>query len=100
MKITATESGQAGGVQREAAETAILPAGYRQEMKASRSNRRPANSREEAIAVATAAVAEIPDIREDVVARIKGEIERGEYQVTGEEVADMMLRRMKADSIR
>ena len=41
-----------------------------------------------------------PDVREDVVMRLKERMEKGEYKVSGEEVADMMVRRMKADRIR
>ncbi len=51
-----------------------------------------------------ARVAEIvkaaPDVREDVVMRLKERVESGEYKVSGEEIADMMVRRMKADQIK
>lgn len=99
MKITATESGQAGGA-RYSAEIAILPAGVGPGTREAGPNRRTPSSREEAIEVAIAAVAELPDVREDLVAELRAKVERGEYKVNGEEVADMMLRRMRADSIR
>ena len=41
-----------------------------------------------------------PDIRDDIVMELKERIEKGEYDVSGEEIADMMTRRMKADRIR
>ncbi len=47
-----------------------------------------------------AAVSGTPDVREDLVADLGAKIERGEYSVSGEDVAEMMLRRMRADSIR
>jgi len=41
-----------------------------------------------------------PDVREDIVMQLKERIEKGEYEVSGEEIADMMIRRMKADKAR
>ena len=41
-----------------------------------------------------------PDVREEIVMKLKERIEKGEYQVSGEEIADMMIRRMKADRVR
>ena len=41
-----------------------------------------------------------PDVREDIVMQLKERIEKGEYKVSGEEIADMMIRRMKADKTR
>ena len=45
-------------------------------------------------------VKDLPDVREDVVMELKEKIESGEYEVSGEEIADMMARRMKADRVR
>lgn len=45
-------------------------------------------------------VNEMPDVREDIVMELKERIEKGEYTVTGEEIAEMMIRRMRADRIR
>lgn len=100
MKITATESGQATAGAHESTGAGILPAGSGQDTRDAECNRRPPTSREEAIGVAMAAVSGIPDVREDLVADLKAKIERGEYSVSGEDVAEMMLRRMRADSIR
>ena len=41
-----------------------------------------------------------PDVREEIVMQLKERIEKGEYKVSGEEIADMMIRRMKADKAR
>lgn len=45
-------------------------------------------------------VASAPDVRTDIVMKLKERIDNGEYKVSGEDIADMMVRRMKADSIR
>lgn len=100
MKITAFESGLAGASDESAAAARILPANFRETVQEKRRANRPKTSREEAIEVAMAALADVPDEREDIVAEIKAKIERGEYRINGEEVADMMIRRMKADRIR
>lgn len=52
------------------------------------------------IASAKAAVDAAPDVREDLVARLKAQIDGGTYSVSGADIADAMLRRSKADSIR
>lgn len=43
---------------------------------------------------------EISDIREDVVASLRARIESGAYAVTGEQVAEMLVRRFHADRVR
>jgi anti-sigma28 factor (negative regulator of flagellin synthesis) len=45
-------------------------------------------------------VADAPDMRDDIVMELKERIDKGEYNISGEEIADMMIRRMKADNIR
>jgi len=47
----------------------------------------------------THAVTETPD-REDMIANLKARIEAGEYNPTGDEIADTMIRRSIADRIR
>lgn len=41
-----------------------------------------------------------PDVRDDIVMQLKERMEQGEYTVSGEEIAEMMVRRMKADRAR
>lgn len=48
----------------------------------------------------TEALALVPDIREQVVASLKERIESGSYQVSGEQIAEMMVRRSLADRVR
>lgn len=45
-------------------------------------------------------VKQMPDIREDLVLNLKDQISKGEYEVEGAEVAEMMIRRLKADIVR
>ena len=47
----------------------------------------------------TKAVIEMPD-REDRIAELKAKVEAGEYGVSGEEIADSMIRRSIADHVR
>jgi negative regulator of flagellin synthesis FlgM len=47
----------------------------------------------------TQEVIEMPD-REEVIANLKARIEAGEYNPTGDEIADTMIRRSIADRIR
>lgn len=48
------------------------------------------------VARLTKRIANMPE-REDLVAELKAKIEAGEYNPTGEEIADAMLRRAIAD---
>ena len=50
------------------------------------------------IANAKAAVSDSPDVREDLVQSLKARIANGTYNVKGEDVADMMMRRYDADN--
>lgn len=44
-------------------------------------------------------VADMPD-RDDLVAELRARVEAGEYNPTGEEIADAMVRRAIADQVR
>lgn len=44
-------------------------------------------------------VADLPD-RDEMVAELKAKIESGEYNVTGEQIADAMVRRAVADQVK
>ena len=43
-------------------------------------------------------LAQLPDVREDRVAALKAQYESGTYQVSGEDIADLIIRRALADS--
>jgi len=58
-----------------------------------------AAAREEIEAVA-ARVEKEPDVREDIVASLRARIESGNYNVSGEQIAEMMVRRILADQVR
>lgn len=46
------------------------------------------------------AIRALPDVREELVAAIKARVDAGTYQVAGDEIADVMVRRAYADRIR
>lgn len=48
----------------------------------------------------TQALSHVPDVREQIVASLKERIESGTYQISGEQIAEMMIRRSLADRIR
>jgi flagellar biosynthesis anti-sigma factor FlgM len=45
-------------------------------------------------------LAQLPEVREDIVAALKARVDSGTYNVSSEEIADLMVRRAFADSIR
>jgi len=45
-------------------------------------------------------IAKVPDTRDEIVMELKERISKGEYKVSGEEIAEMMIRRTRADNIR
>ncbi|MBX3118073.1 MAG: flagellar biosynthesis anti-sigma factor FlgM [Fimbriimonadaceae bacterium] len=53
----------------------------------------------EMVEAVTKLVVEMPD-REDRVAELKAKIESGQYNPTGDEIADAMIRRNIADQVR
>ncbi|CEK18455.1 anti-sigma-28 factor, FlgM family [Chthonomonas calidirosea] len=44
------------------------------------------------------AIEQVPDVRMDRVMQLKALVESGQYHVSGEEVADLMIRRTLADN--
>jgi negative regulator of flagellin synthesis FlgM len=52
------------------------------------------------IAAARQAVDAVPETRDDLVARLKSQIDAGTYHVSGDDIADQMFRRAQADQIR
>ena len=100
MKISRIESGKAS-MGTGAAEARILP----QDRPRGSISSRPHGARqlsplEKGMVVAEEAMAQVPDIREDIVNGLKERIRKGEYKIDGKEVAEMMLRRLEADRIR
>jgi len=100
MKISNTESGKAAA-NLGAAEAKILPKDRpRGLVSAKAAKAKQLSPLERGMLVAEAALAEVPDVREDVVGELKARVDRGDYKVTGDEIAEMMLRRLAADRIR
>ena len=101
MKITSVESGRAAT--RTAGQPAekILPKERPSSRElAERSAKAQLTPLERGILAAQEALTKVPDVRQEIVDELKAKIESGQYQVSGEEIADMMLRRRAADQIR
>lgn len=100
MKISETEFNRACANGRPVEEK-ILPKVCPSSRKLSReSSKRELSPLEHGMLVAQAALEGVPDVREDIVEELKQRIEQGEYTVSGEEIAEMMLRRLAADRFR
>jgi anti-sigma28 factor (negative regulator of flagellin synthesis) len=54
----------------------------------------------EGLDVALSAIAQQSDVRDQVVASLRERIESGSYFVSGEQIAEMMIRRRIADQVR
>jgi len=50
------------------------------------------------IQLAKKAISALPEVREDRVAALKAQVENGTYRVSGEEIADLIVRRTLADN--
>jgi flagellar biosynthesis anti-sigma factor FlgM len=103
MKISSFESGQAGHTSPAAGQPAqhILPKD-RPRRKELRSQLAEAQLTplEQGILQAERALADIPDIRMELVESLKKAVEDGTYNVSGADIAEMMIRRRAADRIR
>lgn len=99
MKISYQESGKA--LHDTGAAEKILPSERPTSSKATRqSNATNLSPLEKGMAVAEAALADVEDVRMDLVNNLKDRIQKGEYKIDGAEVADMMMRRLRADKTR
>ncbi|MBI2843698.1 MAG: flagellar biosynthesis anti-sigma factor FlgM [Armatimonadetes bacterium] len=101
MKISISECNKAASGTGESAraQEKILP----KDMPSRKSKGKPAahlTPLEQGILTAEEALKQIPDTRDELVEELRSRIESGEYNVSGEDVADMMMRRRAADRIR
>lgn len=100
MKISNAESNRAAAQTGEA-QARILPEDRPKRSRGARTEPGKALSPlEKGMAVAEAALAEVPEVRDEMVRELKERIAKGEYEVSGEDIAEMMLRRRGADRIR
>ena len=102
MKISSVESGKAGhGSAAAQAAQQILPKD-RPRRKELRSHLAEAQLTplEQGILKAELALEGIPDIREEIVEPLRKAIQEGTYKVSGQDIAEMMIRRRMADRIR
>jgi|GEM_PF-1648204 Anti-sigma-28 factor, FlgM. len=57
-------------------------------------------SHRDEVTMVVASVSRAADVREQVIASLRERIQSGDYVVSGEQVAEMMVRRLLADRIR
>lgn len=100
MKISSTECGRASTDGGAKAAEKILPKQMPRKSAAAKADVAHLTPLEQGILVAEEALKAIPDTREEIVEDLRRRIKSGEYKVSGEDVADMMLRRRAADRIR
>lgn len=100
MKISSNESGQAGHATARPNEHILPKERPRRKELRSHLTKAQLTPLEQGILQAEHALESIPDVRADVVESLKKRIAEGTYKVTGEEIADMMVRRRLADRIR
>lgn len=100
MKISDSEFGRAVA-NLGTTETRILPESRPRRTGATKSDSaKQMSPLERGMLVAEEALADVPDTRDELVEELKERIQKGEYQVSGAEIAEMMLRRLAADKIR
>lgn len=58
------------------------------------------SSQAQTLASAKAAVDAAPDMRDDLVANLKAQVDAGTYNVSGKDIAEQMVRRAQADRVR
>jgi flagellar biosynthesis anti-sigma factor FlgM len=102
MKISTEEVGrimQARGLNRT---NLVGPKGYGRPVEPRNASRKkPAENSETAeVDRVKALVAALPDVREDLVQALKARVEAGTYNVSSDEIADLIVRRAWADSMR
>lgn len=100
MKISDNEFGRAVA-NLGATETRILPENRPRKIGSTKNDStKQLSPLERGMLVAEEALTDVPDTRDDLVKELKERIQKGEYQVSGAEIAEMMLRRLAADKIR
>lgn len=98
MKISSSEytKSHAGAV-----ESRVLPEGnVKGIVRSNPSLKRSSSPLEQGMTAARIALDSVPDIRTEIVDEIKSRVLSGDYQVSGDEIAEMMLRRLVADKVR
>ena len=100
MKISDSESGKASASARAAKEKILPKERPKGSLLSKPDSSRKLSPLEKGMAVAEAALAAVPDTRDDLVEEIKERIRKGEYEISSGEVAEMMLRRRAADRLR
>jgi negative regulator of flagellin synthesis FlgM len=102
LKISSIECGKAAlsAATSAKAQEKILPKERPRKKAADRVAAAQLTPLEQGIMVAEEALKQIPEVRDELVEEVRKRIESGDYRVSGEEVADMMMRRRAADRLR
>lgn len=100
MKISYNESGKAQEFGKSAGEKILPKDRPRGRVLSKTDGAADLSPLEQGMAIAEMALKDVPDVRENLVADLKERIQKGEYNVSGKEIADMMLRRRAADRVR
>jgi negative regulator of flagellin synthesis FlgM len=100
MKISSNESGKASAHLKGAQEKILPENRPRRSGALQERTSRQLSPLERGMEIAEEALKHVPDVRESVVEELKERVKKGEYKIKGEEVADMMMRRLSADRIR
>ncbi|MDH7602801.1 MAG: flagellar biosynthesis anti-sigma factor FlgM [Armatimonadota bacterium] len=100
MKISAAESNRAWADGKATSEKILPEVRPRVGANPQAGSKKDLSPLERGMLVAEAALKNVPDVREDLVDEIKRRIEGGSYNVSAEDIAEMMLRRLSADRIR
>lgn len=99
MKISKIECGNASSAATTSQEK-ILPKDRPRKHAADKVAYTQLTPLEQGIVVAEQALQNIPDVRENLIEDLRNRIKNGDYHVSGEDVAEMMMRRREADRIR
>jgi len=100
MKISNMESAKAAASNPSAGQRILPEHRPRRRLQRSAAEKAELTPLEQGIIAAEEALRDVPDIREEIVAEIREKIESGEYRLNGEEIAEMMIRRLRADRMR
>ncbi len=100
MKISGVESNKASVSQGAACEKILPENRPKRSLGANHSPSKRLSPLEQGMAVAEDALKDVPETREEIVLELKERISKGEYKVSGQDIAEMMLRRRAADKIR
>lgn len=100
MKISGVESNKASVSQVQPYERILPENRPKRSSNANQATVKRLSPLEQGMAVAENALKDVPETRDEIVLELKERISKGEYDISGQDIAEMMLRRRAADKIR